>query len=167
MRIAYLINQYPKITHTFIRREIQALEQHNVNVTRIALRGWDDQLTNEEDLLERNRTRYVLREGLPPLLFALVRMLFRKPIRFAAALALAWRMSRRADRPLAVHLAYLAEACRIVPWLWSDRVQHLHAHFGSNPAEIAMIVHVLGGPQLELYRPRNRNLRSSQANWTA
>ena len=98
-------------------------------------------------LLERTRTRYVLREGLPPLLFALVRMLFRKPIRFAAALALAWRMSRRADRPLVVHLAYLAEACRIVPWLWSDRVQHLHAHFGSNPAEIAMIVHVLGGPQ--------------------
>ena len=26
MRIAYLVNQYPKVSHTFIRREIQALE---------------------------------------------------------------------------------------------------------------------------------------------
>ena len=30
MRIAYLINQYPAISHTFIRREIRALEDMGV-----------------------------------------------------------------------------------------------------------------------------------------
>ena len=44
MRVAYLINQYPKVSHTFIRREILALERQGHEVVRIALRGWDDEL---------------------------------------------------------------------------------------------------------------------------
>jgi glycosyltransferase involved in cell wall biosynthesis len=31
--------------------------------------------------------------------------------------------------------------------LRAERIQHLHAHFGTNSAEIAMLVHTLGGPQ--------------------
>ena len=60
MRIAYLINQYPKVSHSFIRREILALEQQGFDILRIALRGWDDEIVDEEDVQERKRTRYVL-----------------------------------------------------------------------------------------------------------
>ena len=49
MRVAYLINQYPKVSHTFIRREILALERRGVEVMRIALRGWDGELVDAED----------------------------------------------------------------------------------------------------------------------
>jgi colanic acid/amylovoran biosynthesis glycosyltransferase len=145
MRIAYLINQYPKVSHSFIRREILALERRGVEVVRIALRGWDGELVDEEDELERKRTRYVLREGAPALLVALTHTLFARPVCLIRALALAWRMGRRAERPRLVHLAYLAEACRIEPWLRAAGIQHLHAHFGTNSAEVAMLVHVLGG----------------------
>ena len=44
MRIAYLINQYPKVSHSFIRREILALERQGFEITRIAIRGWDTDL---------------------------------------------------------------------------------------------------------------------------
>ena len=47
---------------------------------------------------------------------------------------------------MVVHLAYLAEACVILQWLEASEVSHLHAHFATNPAETAMLVHVLGGP---------------------
>lgn len=147
MRVGYLVNQYPAVSHVFIRREILALERRGVEVVRIALRGWDGQLVDEEDHLERDRTRYVLREGAPALLLALTRMLITHPVRFMRALAMAWRMGRRAERPSPMHLAYLAEACRIEPWLRSAGVQHVHAHFGTNSAEVAMLVHALGGPQ--------------------
>ena len=40
MRIAYLMNQYPMVSHVFIRREILALERRGVEIMRIALRGW-------------------------------------------------------------------------------------------------------------------------------
>ena len=55
-------------------------------------------------------------------------------------------MWRRSSRTLFHHLAYLAEACRLVQWTDAARVEHLHAHFGTNPAEVAMLAHALGGP---------------------
>jgi colanic acid/amylovoran biosynthesis glycosyltransferase len=147
MRIAYLVNQYPTVSHIFIRREILALERRGFDVMRISLRGWDSELVDDEDRFERARTHYVLSDGAPALLLALTRMLLTRPMRLFRALALAWRMGRRAERPLPVHLIYLAEACRVEPWLRKAAIQHVHAHFGTNSAEVAMLVHELGGPQ--------------------
>jgi glycosyltransferase involved in cell wall biosynthesis len=145
-RVAYLVNQYPKVSHSFVRREIRALERLGHEVQRIALRGWEGALADREDLEERAQTRYVLREGPAALLPALAAAALASPRRFAGALALAVRMSRRADRPLPYHLAYLAEACRILPWLRSFGATHVHAHFGTNAAEVAMLANALGGP---------------------
>jgi colanic acid/amylovoran biosynthesis glycosyltransferase len=147
MRVAYLVNQYPNVSHVFIRREILALERRGVEVMRIALRGWDDRLVDSEDELERKQTRYVLCDGAAVLMFAIMRMLLRHPVRLMRALGLVWRMGRRAERPLPVHLVYLAEACRIEPWLRAADVGHLHVHFGTNAAEVAMLVQTLGGPR--------------------
>jgi glycosyltransferase involved in cell wall biosynthesis len=146
MRIAYLINQYPMVSHSFIRREILALERQGFEIVRIALRGWDSEIRDTADAAERTRTRYVLRAGAPALVLAVFRTLLTQPGRFARALALAWQMSRRAERPLFFHLIYLAEACRVASWLRETESQHLHAHFGTNSAEVAMLAHALGGP---------------------
>jgi glycosyltransferase involved in cell wall biosynthesis len=147
MRIAYLVNQYPKVSHSFIRREILALERRGFDVMRIALRGWDGELVDSEDIAERARTRYVLRDGAAALLLAALRMLVTRPRRLLRAIGLAWRTGRRAERPLPFHFIYLAEASRIVSWLDAHDVQHLHAHFGTNSAQVAMLVHALGGPR--------------------
>ena len=146
MKIAYFVNQYPKVSHSFIRREILALERQGFEILRVALRGWDGALPDEEDRRERGRTRYVLRQGVSALLLPLLASLVRSPTRFFSALGLALRMSRQSDRPLPYHVIYFAEACRIVAWLTEFGAEHLHAHFGTNSAEIAMLAHVLGGP---------------------
>ena len=146
MRIAYLVNHYPMVSHIFIRREILALERRGVEIMRIAMRGWNAVLVDEEDRVERQRTRYVLREGMLPLFLALVRMLLKRPVLFMRALRLTWRIGWRGERPPLVHLFYLAEACRIEPWLREAGIEHVHAHFGTNSAEVAMLVHILGGP---------------------
>ena len=79
MNIAYLMNIYPMTSTVFIRREILALERRGIKVTRIALRGWNDEPVDQEDKFERERTRYVLREGAPALLVAVLRMLVTRP----------------------------------------------------------------------------------------
>jgi colanic acid/amylovoran biosynthesis glycosyltransferase len=146
MRIAYLINQYPKVSHSFIRREIQALERNGVSVMRISIRGWNEPLVDGDDAAEREKTRYVLKSGALPLLVAIARLLFSRPVRLFRALGTEFRMARHSDRPLAVHLIYMAEACQILLWLEDAKITHLHAHFGTNSAEVAMLVHILGGP---------------------
>ncbi len=146
LRVAYLVNQYPAGSHTFIRREIHALESQGIVVQRIALRGWDTDLIDPQDLAERTLTQYVLVRGVRGLLSALVRTALVSPRRLLKAARLAWLMSRESDRPLAVHLAYLAEACVIRRWTSAQGALHLHAHFATNPAELAMLAHELDGP---------------------
>ncbi|QYX54058.1 glycosyltransferase family 4 protein [Pseudomonas sp. S07E 245] len=146
MRIAYFINQYPKVSHSFIRREILALERQGIEVQRIALRGWDGELQDNDDIAERSKTRYVLEDGVKGLLKPLLEVLRAQPRRFSGALWLALGMSRRADRSWPYHLIYLAEACRVVQWLQAFGAEHVHAHFGTNSTEVVMLANALGGP---------------------
>lgn len=145
MRIAYLVNQYPKVSHSFIRREILALERQGFEVERIALRGWDAELVDPEDLVEKKRTRYILQQGIVALVPAVLQLLLTAPARFLDAVALAVRMGWRAERPLPYHLVYFAEACRALLWLREAGVCHVHAHFGTNSTEVVMLAHALGG----------------------
>jgi glycosyltransferase involved in cell wall biosynthesis len=146
LRIAYFINQYPKVSHSFIRREILALERQGFEVLRMALRGWDSELVDDEDLQERSRTRYVLGSGITGLLLAVASVAISRPLVFMRSFWLALKLGIRADRPWPYHLVYLAEACRILPWMKQFGARHVHAHFGTNSAEVVMLARALGGP---------------------
>lgn len=146
MRTAYFTNQYPKVSHSFIRREILALEAQGVAVDRYALRGWADAVVDAADKAEQAKTRYVLAGGLLSLALSTLWMALQSPMAFARALSLAVRSARGADRPWPLHLVYLAEACQLLRW-WRQRpVDHVHVHFGTNPAQVAMLAHAMGGP---------------------
>ena len=146
MRVAYVINQYPKVSHSFIRREIQALEAQGLSVDRYAIRGWTGDLPDEADLRERKNTRYVMQDGLLALVYAGLVCMAGSPRVWFHALALALRLSRGSERSWAVHVVYFFEACQLLQW-WKRRpVRHVHAHFGTNPAEVVMLAQALGGP---------------------
>lgn len=143
MHIAYFINQYPKVSHSFIRREILALERQGFMVSRIALRGWQDKVVDIEDIREQAKTRYVLKKGLLGLILATLACM-RSPRRFFKALKYATKLSLGSDRSLPYHFIYFAEACQLVQWVNAGSVEHIHAHFGTNSAEVAMLASVLG-----------------------
>jgi glycosyltransferase involved in cell wall biosynthesis len=146
LKIAYFINDYPKVSHSFIRREIQSLERRGIDVQRIALRGWVGTLPDCDDQVERSKTRYVLRAGAWGLIGPVLCVLLRSPVRFLASLRLSVKMSADSDRLLIYHLAYFAEACWLVRWLRSFSISHVHAHFGTNSTDVTMLAHALGGP---------------------
>lgn len=146
MRIAYLVNMYPKGSHTFIRREILELERQGVAVERFALRGWDSNPVDPIDREELAKTRHTLRAGLLPLLLNAMQVAATRPRPFLRALRSALAMSKNGARPWPYHLIYLAHAARILTWLKDSDATHIHAHFGTNSAEIAALIHTLGGP---------------------
>jgi glycosyltransferase involved in cell wall biosynthesis len=145
LRVAYLINQYPKVSHTFIRREILALEERGWRVARFALRGWQESLPDASDQAEQTRTRYLLRAGGKPLLAAGIATLLQQPLRSLRSLRGALRRARHSQRPWPIHLVYFLEACLLARWMRAAKVQHLHAHFGTNGSEVALIAAELAG----------------------
>lgn len=147
MRLAYFTNQYPKVSHSFIRREILALERQGFDVLRVALRGWSDTLVDADDIADRDKTRYLLRNGVLGLMPSVIRRLVQNPLSFLRAALAALQLSRMSERPAPYHLVYLAEACELLSLCREYRVDRLHVHFGTNPAEVALLARMMGGPE--------------------
>jgi glycosyltransferase involved in cell wall biosynthesis len=146
VKVAYLTNQYPKISHTFIRREIAGLERAGVEVERVSVRPSRERLVDERDLAELGRTRVLLGRGALGLLPDALAVCVSRPLRVLQALNTALGMSRRSGRGLPYHLAYLAEACVLLRWTARAGVEHVHVHFATNPTDVALLCHALGGP---------------------
>lgn len=147
MKLAYLTTIYPKTSHSFIRREIQALERRGHEVYRISIREPSEPLVNREDRDESERTLYCVSQGgIAKLLGIWLIEALRRPIRMFATIVSALGMSRRSERGLLRHLAYVVEAAFLRAWLRQHPVDHVHAHFGTNPAAVARLLWQLGGP---------------------
>lgn len=146
MKIAYFVNHYPKVSHSFIRREIEALEEQGITVERYALRGWDSELIEPKDLQERGKTRFVLQAGVLYLVARLTALAARRPVAFLRGLKLALQLGHNASRMQIHSLVALAEAAVLLDWFQAADIRHVHAHFGTNSAEVVMLVRSLDGP---------------------
>lgn len=146
MRLAYLCNLYPAVSHSFVRREIEAVECAGHQVHRFSIRPPRADLKDPADRREAEQTEVVLGQGAPQLLLAALILLTTRPIKTFDAVASACRLSGPGWRAKFRHLAYWLEAAWLVRRLGGLGVQHLHAHFGTNPAAVAAIVRSWGGP---------------------
>ncbi len=146
VKIAYLVNTYPRASHTFIRREIQALEKLDFSVQRFAMRSDRAMLNDPDDKAEDARTEHLLERGKLAVLAGALGWMLRHPFATPGAVAAALRMGARAGRRRK-HLVYLAEAAFLAARCKALGIGHLHAHFGTNPATVAHLCRLLGGPR--------------------
>jgi colanic acid/amylovoran biosynthesis glycosyltransferase len=138
-RVGYFINQYPAATHTFIRREIRAMEALGVSAFRYALRPGENNSIDPQDEIERKLTEYILKSGIVSVLRCFLGALLTQPRAVARAVREAFKLGWRSDRGLPRHMIYVVEAVVLASWCRRDDIQHLHAHFGTNSASIAML----------------------------
>src|SRR5262245_11460790 len=146
MKIAYFTNQYPLTRHTFIRREVIALESQGVDVVRFSIRDSGKDAVDPGDQAEYAKTRSLLSASKLAMLWAVVTHAVSRPLRFLHATAIAFRFGLRSDRGVLRHLVYVAEACLLQKWLGQAGVTHLHVHFATNSAAVALFCRILGGP---------------------
>jgi len=146
MRLAYLTTQYPKVSHTFIRRELRALEQRGHHVLRLAIRPPDTPPVDPADHDEMTRTIHCVTQPTHRILAATFRTLLTRPTATLSAMILTLRMGYRSERGLLRHLAYFAEAAFFLQVLRRHDVQHVHVHFGTNAATVACLIKRLKGP---------------------
>ncbi|WP_395334454.1 glycosyltransferase family 4 protein [Novosphingobium sp. BL-8H] len=137
LRVAYLTNVYPKVSHSFIRTEIAALERQGLSVSRFTVRRSDQPLPGAQDREEAARTVALL-DNAVALAGAAAACFATRPLAAWHALRLSWRVCGPGNRHRAA--AYFAEAALLARRLERVGIRHLHVHFGTNPATVARLV---------------------------
>ncbi|GAA2880216.1 glycosyltransferase involved in cell wall biosynthesis [Aminobacter niigataensis] len=146
MKISYLLNTYPIPSTTFIRGEIEALEELGLKIGRLSVRRFGGTLVDRSDQAEMVSTRYLLTGNAAGLIVAFGREILTNPRGLIHALPVFQQMRRKAYAGLVHHIAYLMQACYLRQEARRQGIAHVHAHFGTNPAAVAMLSKLLGGP---------------------
>jgi len=133
--VAYLVSQYPLISHTFIEREIEGLRALGVPVHTFSIRP-PGALLSDAMRAEAERTT-VLQDSLPGIAKAGLRELAAHPGAVLASAAQALGTGEARARSRVWQLFYAAEALRLLDELNTLGVRHVHAHFANNGADVA------------------------------
>jgi glycosyltransferase involved in cell wall biosynthesis len=151
VKLAYLVNTYPLPSHTFIRREMQALERMDWQIHRFALRPGETKLADPADIAEEARTEYILKPGLWRLARTALPFAARRPLAALRSLRLALACGARGaggapgSGGRLRHLVYWLEGAQLARRCHEDRLPHIHAHFGTNSATVTMLAAEIGG----------------------
>lgn len=144
--LAYLLNTYPAPSGTFIRNEIEALEQLGHPVRRFSVRRFAGLLVDGADMAEQDRTQYLLDGNVGGLILATLAAVVANPGGLLRALPAWWQLLRNSGGGLVRHIAYLMQAA----YLWREArrqgITHIHSHFGNNAPAVAMLSFLMGGP---------------------
>jgi glycosyltransferase involved in cell wall biosynthesis len=146
MALAYLMNTYPITSTTFVRREIHAHEAAGVPVTRFAIRDWAEVPVDPRDRAEVARTTYILKQGVLPLAARTIKEAVTNPIGLARALKTMLHLTSRPGSAGLRNVAYLIEAVFLKQEAKAKGIHHVHAHFSTNSAAVALLSRRLGGP---------------------
>lgn len=146
MRIAYLTTAYPSVSHTFIKRELLQMESQLGDVSRFAIRHSPHDIVDPEDQREDAKTFRALAQ--PPLRWAaaVMRRGLARPRAAVRGLRKAVDLGFRSQRGMSRHVIYFAEALLLLDEMRSRDIDHVHVHFGTNPAAVAQIMRAMGGP---------------------
>jgi glycosyltransferase involved in cell wall biosynthesis len=146
--VAYLTGDYPKVSHTFILREVQAVRAAGVPVITCSIRRPPaSEFKGAEEQQARAETFYVIAAAKNPLtlLKAHGRALARSPGSWFSTLALAIRMRSPGLKAFLWQLFYFLEAGVLADHLRAQNARHLHNHFGNSSCSVAVLAAKLAG----------------------
>lgn len=141
--IAYLTSEYPKVSHTFILREIEALRDLGLEVVTCSTRKPPVSLfKGRREQEAHGSTFYVIdtaRRRPDRLIAAHLGWLARRPGGWLQALALAWKIRQPGVKATLWHLFYFLEAGLLADHLRRRGVVQLHNHFSNPSCSVAML----------------------------
>lgn len=162
--IAYLTSIYPAVSHTFILREIEALKALGLDIRPFSIRQPpENHLTGAPEKKAYDETYYVLNAARNPLVLISAQLAaFTRPAAYFRALKLAWKTSAPGLKAHLYQITYFIEATILAQAFRQAGISHVHNHFASNSANVALLVAELAGISFsytvhgpsELYEPQ-------------
>jgi colanic acid/amylovoran biosynthesis glycosyltransferase len=141
MAVAYLLKMYPRFSETFVLAELLELERQGLQLHVFSLKKPDDGVFHADVAKLRARVTYLPEPLLAPRAYAAAhrQLAAARPRRYGTALATA--IGRR--RGTAVK--HFLQAGVIAGLLERHGITHVHAHFASGPAAVALHLNRLTG----------------------
>jgi glycosyltransferase involved in cell wall biosynthesis len=141
IRVAYLVSEYPAVSHTFILREVRMLRARgfDIDVASVNLPGHEAPRMTEDERDETARTYYLKRHGLRGALAAHVGAL-RQPLRYLRGLRYALSLGGADLKRILFGLFYFTEALMLARWMSDRQLDHVHVHFATAAANIGLIL---------------------------
>lgn len=145
LRVGYLVKTFPKISETFILREVLALEKAGVELEIFALHRPEEKKIHALAGRVRARVKYIptrLLEQPLVMLWSQLLLLLTHPVGYWCAVRFALR-----------HQAKIKEILQAGCLAWSLRrakIEHLHVHFINEPASVAELVQLMTGMVLSI-----------------
>lgn len=139
--LAYLVSQYPAISHTFILREVRRLRALGLQINTASINRPDrtaDRLDSDE-AEEAEGTFYIKEQGFFNALAAMTKCLLTAPLRFCRAVKTAFVLAGWDVFRIAKHMAYLAEGALLGEWMLSLETTHVHVHFANPASTVALL----------------------------
>jgi colanic acid/amylovoran biosynthesis glycosyltransferase len=135
--IAYLTSQYPAPSHTFIRREIDALRRRGLQIHTFSVRRpLPQEILSERDRQDVADTFYVLPALPVRTVAALARTFLRDPMRFLSTLWATAQHRLPGLKNLVWALFYFIEGMMVADELRRRGIDHLHNHFANASASV-------------------------------
>ena len=140
MRIAYIMSRFPKISETFVFREINAVKQRGVDVEIFPLIRERTSVVHPEvsHLVETARFTPLLSM---PILASNLSNFVRRPIKYLGVFFDTLRATWGSRRFLGGAIAYYPKAVYFADQMQRLEIDHVHAHFASFPAAVAYVIY--------------------------
>ena len=141
LRIGYLVSKYPAVSHTFILREIAALRQRGIAIDVASINDADNRQTmTQAEREEAASTFYVKSAGASGALKAIAGLALRHPGKLFAGLRMAFKLGGTDGARILFCLFYFAEAAILARWMKERSLTHLHVHFATPAATVALLL---------------------------
>ena len=155
-RLGYLISRYPAVSHTFILREVRQLRQAGFEIHCVSVNAPDrssSEMTADE-AQEARTTYYLKTHGMTGALLAHLWGLMR-PARYLRGLFKGLTFDGWNLRRGLYGLFYFTEALMVARWMSAHRLTHLHVHFATAAANIALLLKQLSpaGVSMTIHGP--------------
>jgi colanic acid/amylovoran biosynthesis glycosyltransferase len=145
LKIGYVVSRYPKISHTFVQREVLGLRAAGFDVETFSVVETDDEeILSPADAAEAARTRHLRPAGLRKLMRHLFGPALRHPTSTVQTILTAGRGWWLDPRQLVWRIFYVAEAIMLWSLASGEGITHLHAHHANVASDVARLAAEFG-----------------------
>jgi glycosyltransferase involved in cell wall biosynthesis len=145
-RIGYLLHHFPRVTDTFIKREIRSLQKSGTDIQVISVWKPPKFDTTPHILAEwANDTHFILPSSPISIAWAVLASATRSPKCFVAAFVLAMSTARPGVAGFIYQLIYFVEAVLVADRLRRSEIRHVHNHIGDHSGIVTMVAARLAG----------------------